>query len=97
MWFNETIELGSASESVSNGESLKTITWATVYADKQGVRSKEFYEGQSIGLKPETMFVVRTQEYTGQDQVRYNSQVYQVIRTYAKGDFTELVVSKFVG
>lgn len=97
MLFNEIIELGTPSESVVNGEPIKSYTWRKVYADKQSVKRKEFYEGKIQDLKPENVFVIRTCEYAQEEQVKHNGKVYQVIRDYIKGDLTELTVTSLTG
>lgn len=97
MLFNEIIELGTATETVVHGEALKTFTWRKVYADKQSVKHKEFYEGQNLDKKPELVFVVRTCDYNQDKQIKHNGKTYQVIRDYVNGDFTELTVTGSTG
>jgi len=40
------------------------------------------------------MFEIRTLEYNGQTVLKHNNIDYSVIRTYDKGEFTELIVSR---
>lgn len=94
MWFSDSIELGAETETLTNGESIKSYTWKSVLADKQSVTAREFYSGESIGMKPEIMFVVNTSEYEGEEAVKYGGVIYYLIRKYEKGDFTELYVTK---
>jgi len=95
MMWRDVIELGTVSETIVSGEPIKTVTYRTVYANKKSVRSKEFYEAQLISLKPELMFEIRTSEYEGEIKLKYNSKFYEIIRTYDKGEFIELICSKF--
>lgn len=97
MLWNEVIELGLSTETLNNGEPIKTMTWTSVFCDKKSVGSKEFYNGDNLGFKPELIFVVRTQEYNRHEKVRYNSVIYDIIRTYVNGDITEITVTGSVG
>jgi head-tail adaptor len=92
MW-RDVIELGSVVETIVNGEVSRAITYRKVYANKKSVRSKEFYEARQIELKPELMFEVRSSEFSGEEKLKFNSKVYDIIRTYDKGEFMELICS----
>lgn len=96
MNWKEVIELGKSSENIVFGEVIKLITWTTVYANKQSVRLKEFYESRVVGLKPELMFEIRTAEFDNHEKIRFNSKEYSIIRTYEKGEFMEIVVSSYI-
>lgn len=96
MNWREVIELGKSTESIVLSEVIKTYTWKTVYGNKKSVRSKEFYESRLVGMKPELMFEIRTVEFDEHEKVRYNSKEYSIIRTYEKGEFTEIIVSSQV-
>lgn len=67
-----------------------------VYADRRSVRQSEFYQAMQTGLRPEIMFVVRSEEYGGETRVRYCGRDYTVIRTYDTGEYTELVCTGLV-
>lgn len=95
MNWKDVIELGQSVESIVLGEVVTTFTWSTVFANKKSVRSKEFYDSRAIGMKPELMFEIRTVEFNNHEKVKYNGKEYNVIRTYDKGEFMELIVSSF--
>ena len=96
MW-RDVIELGNATETLTLGEMAITYTWHTVYANKKGVRQSEFYQASATGLKPEMVFEIRSEEYNNDELLRYNNVDYAIIRTYDKGEFTELTVEAYVG
>ncbi len=96
MNWRDVIELGSTSETIVLGEVHKTITWTTIYANRASIRSREFYESRLVGLKPELMFVIRSIDYDNQVKLKYSNKEYEVIRTYDKGEFIELIVSSMV-
>lgn len=96
MWYNTIIELGTETESVSFGEVIKTYTWRKVFADNQGDGRKETNSGESIGMKPDIKFTIRSFEYEDEPTVRYNGKLYTVIRSDSSGDVTYLYLSKVV-
>ncbi len=96
MNWKDVIDLGTAVESEEYGETITTFTWATVYANKKSIRSKEFYDSRLVGMKPELMFEIRTVEFDNHQKVKYNNKEYAIIRTYDKGEMMELIVSSFV-
>lgn len=92
MLWNELIELGNVTQAIVYGEPVDTVTYRSVFADKQSVRQTEFYEARQLDLKPEVMFVVRSAEFSNDEFVRWNSKEYRIIRTFDKGETIELVV-----
>ena len=91
MLFNEVIELGNLTETISYGEVISSYTYRTIFADKQSVRQSEHYEARQIGLKPELMFVIRSSEFANDERLKYKNKVYEIIRTFDKGETIELV------
>lgn len=67
-----------------------------VYANKQSVRQSEFYQAAQAGLRPELMFIVRSEEYENEGKLRYCGKDYTIIRTFDKGETTELVCGGLV-
>jgi len=96
MW-RDVIELGNATETLILGEIAITYTWRTVYANKKGVRQSEFYQASVTGLKPEMVFEIRSEEYNNDERLKHNDTDYAIIRTYDRGEFTELTVEAYVG
>ena len=96
MW-RDVIEVGNEFETIKYGEVIRTKEYRKVYADKQSVRQSEFYQSASVGLKPELVFVVKSVEFNNDEYVRYEDKEYTIIRTYDKGENTELTVSTHRG
>ena len=92
MLWNEVIELGNVTQAIVYGEPIDTVTYRSVFADKQSVRQTEFYEARQLDLAPEVMFVVRSVEFAQDEFVRWKDKVYRIIRTFDKGETIELVV-----
>ena len=73
------------------GDIITDIEKRMVYGDKKSIRQSEFYQAQATGLRPELAFEIRSIEYDDEELIEYNEKTYQIIRTYDKGEFIELV------
>lgn len=51
------------------------------YAKKQSLRTNEFYSAVEVGLTPSVEFVIKRLNYNGEDEIEWNGNRYQVIRT----------------
>lgn len=72
----------------------KTFTDRKIYANVKSVRSAEFYQATATGLKPEIIVVVKG--YRGEGHLLYNAKQYRVIRSFEKGDTTELTCTSIL-
>lgn len=80
------------------GDMTETKVERQVFANKVSVKRYEFYQAQAVGLKPETIFQVRLVDYDGEKKLSYNSEEYNVIRTFSKdGEIIELVCNRLIG
>lgn len=75
-------------------EAVEEIDEHETFANKKSVRSAEFYQASAIGIGLEAMFEVRSLEYDGQTKLIYNDKLYDVTRTYDKGEIIELICAK---
>jgi hypothetical protein len=92
--WTDVLYLGTPTEVETNGEIITSYTLVKRYVNRLSVRQKEYYDAQNTGINPELMFEIRTLEYGGQIAVKHNNIDYKVIRTYDKGEFTELIVTR---
>ena len=90
----DVIYLGTVTETLVDGEVVRSTSWAIRFVRKLSVRSKEYYEARAIQLKPELMFEIRSIDYSGQVRLKYSDVEYEIIRTYDKGEITELICSR---
>jgi SPP1 family predicted phage head-tail adaptor len=79
------------------GDTVLTPTSRMIYANKLSVRQSEHYQAQAIGLKPELMFIVRSEDYGDEDALQYDGDDYSIDRSYKKIGLTELVCTRIVG
>lgn len=73
-------ELGNWVETLGPFERRQT------FAEKKSVRQSEYYQAASLGLKPETIFVLYLQEYKGEEKLEFEGKVYTIVRTYERPD-----------
>jgi SPP1 family predicted phage head-tail adaptor len=79
------------------GDLVETETPKQVFANKKSIRSGEFYQAQSTGLRPELMFEVKTIDYDHEPKLEHEGKAYTIIRTYDKsGEVTELICQGIV-
>ena len=92
--WGDVVYLGTPVEAIVNGEVITSYTSVKRYVNRLSIRQNEYYDAMNTGLKPELMFEIRTLEYNGQPTLKHNNIDYSVMRTYDKGEFTELIVSR---
>ena len=51
------------------------------YAKKQSVKTNEFYNATMAGMSPSCEFVVKRLNYNGEEELKWNNERYQIIRT----------------
>ena len=90
----ETLTEDSIGNIVSSVKSSKKC-----YAKKQSVRTNEFYSANMVGLTPSIEFVIKRLNYSGESELTWNNEKYEIIRTVdPKNKFDiVLVCSKKVG
>lgn len=96
MW-KEVIELGKETEIIESGEPIKAIIYNSVYASKKSVTNSEFYKASALGLKPELIFRLHVFDYDGEQFVKYNNNIYTILRAAESGEFIEVTVANHVG
>lgn len=93
--YNEVIYLVStSSESTKDeyGDDVQTEEPRAVFALVKSIGMKEFYQAQTVGLKPEITFEIPDYlEYNREKIVIHNDIRYKVLRTYRKGIPLEIV------
>ena len=97
--FNEIIELVNKQYLVDNlGQQIPLTTSREVFASRKSVKQNESLMCGQIGFKADYMFVIRSEEYNDEKQVKYNGKTYDIYRTYLTfGDFLELYVGEKIG
>lgn len=101
MDYKEIIYLISETEGVDEiGNIITTSSSQTkCYAKAQSVKMNEFYNAVEVGLTPSIEFVIKKLNYSGEDEISWNNEVYKVIRVVEpKNKFDiVLVCSKKIG
>lgn len=102
MDYNEIIYLISntiVEDAIGNQLPSSTPTLNKCYAKKQSVRKNEFYNAVESGFNPTCEFVVKRLNYNNEKEIKWNNEVYSIIRTIdSKNKFDiVLVCSKKTG
>lgn len=79
------------------GDQSLTETTIDVFCDVMSIGTKEFYQAQTVGSKPELKFKIADyMDYDGQQEVIYDGYKYKVLRTYRAGG-NELEITVYGG
>ena len=74
------------------GNIVQTESLTEVYARKNVVGTKEFYNATAVGVTPTAELQIRAINYNGETEVIYKDIRYSVIRTIPKGKFDIVLV-----
>ena len=101
MEYSEIIYLISLVETEDEiGNNIKSSETRTkCYAKNQSVKMGEFYNAVEVGLSPTCEFVIKKLNYNGEDELEWNDERYQVIRTVDPKNKYDIVLvcSKRIG
>lgn len=90
--YNDVIKLISTTETIDDaGDIVITPSEREIFCSVKSIGQTEFYQAQALGLKPEIKFVIaNAEDYEGEKTLKYNSKIYEVVRTYKKGEELEI-------
>lgn len=96
--FDDVIELLQV-EITSDKElnQIKKHKSAEVFCKVDSVSRGEIYNAAITGLRPTYTITMNEFEYSGESEIKYNGQLYSVLRTYKKDDYVELTVGGKLG
>ena len=94
MEYSEIIYLISQTEGVDEiGNIIPTSSVETKsYAKAQSVKLNEFYNAVEVGLTPSIEFVLKKLNYHGENEIRWNNEVYKVIRVVSPKNKFDIVL-----
>lgn len=85
MQYTEILYLINKTESKDSiGNIIYSETEKKVYAKRNTVGSKEFYNAAVVGIIPTAELQIRLSNYNNETEVKYNGTRYSVIRTIPK-------------
>lgn len=67
-----------------------------IYCNVKSIGLTEFYQAQSVGLKPELKIEARLIDLDGVSHFKYNNKLYKVLRTTRKEDLVEIVITSTI-
>lgn len=66
------------------GEKYDAVTFDDyVFCDEKSIRMTEFYQAATTDYKPSITLTLKQADYAGQRYIRFEDEVYTMIRTYA--------------
>lgn len=69
------------------GDSVYEEVKTRVYAKCKSISQKEFYQAETVGMKPEIKFILTTsRDYNEQQEIIFNGKRYKVLKTYIPED-----------
>lgn len=67
-----------------------------VYCNIKSIGLTEFYQAQSVGLKPEVKIECKLVNLEGITHFKYDNRLYKILRINKKEDLTEIILSSFI-
>ena len=67
-----------------------------IYCNVKSIGLTEFYQAQSVGLKPELKIEARLIDLDGATHFKCNNKLYKILRTNKKEDSIELVLTSMI-
>ena len=68
------------------GEWIEASEEVNVFAYVSSVTMSEFYQAGLQGMKPEYRFLIWQTEYSGEELLKYDDNIYSIYRTYLRDD-----------
>lgn len=67
-----------------------------IYCNVKSIGLTEFYQAQSVGLKPEIKIEARLIDLTDKTHFEYRNKLYKILRTNKKEDIVELILTSMI-
>lgn len=98
MWQTDTIQLIAQTRGVdAYGDPVITETSREVFCEVRSIGTKEFYQAQAVGLKPELKFILaEALDYRGELLLTYHGDRFSVLRTFRTGEALEITATREV-
>ena len=98
MRYNKIIHLISTTITQDEwGNEIETRTERKVFANENSIGSSEYYNAASQGLRPELKFEIRSIEYSGEKEIKFDGDIYNIIQSQSMGAKTILTCEKVNG
>lgn len=83
MWCSECF-LGNLNKIENDiGDIVETVIYSDyIFCNEKSVKSSEFYQAHSVGLKPEVVLEIKLADYNKEKFIKYENEEYTVLRTY---------------
>ena len=85
------INLGKEEDAIGNIITSSESRFKS-YAKKQSVKLNEFYSAVEVGMTPSCEFVIKRLNYHGEEELEWNNERYQIMRTVDPKDKFDIVL-----
>lgn len=80
------------------GDNITEVKKRPVFAKKKSIGTKEFYQAQTEGEKPEIKLEIADYlDYKGEQIVQYHDHAYKVLRTFQPENSSKLEITCYGG
>ncbi|MDT0163822.1 phage head closure protein [Bacillus sp. AG4(2022)] len=95
--WSEIVELLTLEEGTNENGFPETVVAKrqTVFVNKKSIRSSEFYAAAQSGYSLELMFEIRSIDYGSEEHLNFDNRTYEIVRTFDKGELTELICQSY--
>jgi len=98
MRYNKTIYLISTTITQDDwGNEIEERTERKVFVNENSIGSSEYYNAASQGLRPEAKFEIRSIEYDDEKEIKFDGDIYNIIRSQKMGARTILTCERVNG
>lgn len=92
MMFNNVLTLITETETLDEyGDTVITETSRDVFCELKSIGMSEFYQAQTLGMKPEIKFIIADyMDYQNEELIAFEGMKYKILRTYRTGNELEI-------
>lgn len=73
-----------------------TYTEDLFYCNEKSIGQSEFYQAESVGLKPEIKLETKLVDLSNVTHVKYKERRYKILRTFKKEDIVEITLTSLI-
>lgn len=97
LYSGEAVLIGFTVTKNEYNQQIKVPTRTEIYVNEQSVGQAEFFNAGEQGFKAELSLSTALVDYDGQDSIEYEGKVYDIYRTFKRGDRIVMYLKSKVG
>lgn len=97
MYFKDVAYLLKNTQTLNNkNKPINSFTEEKIYCNSKSITQSEFYQSATVGLKPTIKLECKLIDVNGVDHVKYNNEIYKILRSYRKEDKIEITLVRTI-